>query len=70
MVLGVCLSQCQQNCRCIHVKGQLFYIHSLFKINPSNYELQIKETGVSADQCSDTRDSLKIRKIDQLHSRL
>ena len=26
------------------------YIYSLFNLNPSDYELQTKETGVSADQ--------------------
>ena len=36
------------------------YVCSLFKINPSDCELQIKETGVSADQYSEACDSLKI----------
>ena len=42
-------------------------MYSLFNLNPSDYELQTKETGVSADQYSDARDSLK---ISHLNSRL
>ena len=52
-VLATCLPSIQPILRCIHVKGQLFYflnIYSLFNLNPSDYELQTKETGVSADQ--------------------
>ena len=36
--------------RCVRVKGQLFYFLNIFNLNPSDYELQTKETGVSTDQ--------------------
>ena len=49
----VCLQSMQPILHCVRVKGQLFYflnIYCLFNLNPSDYELQTKETGVSADQ--------------------
>ena len=49
----VCLQANQFFVACVRVKGQRFYflnIYSLFNLNPSDYELQAKETGVSADQ--------------------
>ena len=68
-----------QDCGCLHAKNQTSVNLCLgtasqntlvrktskfgFQINPTDCELRTKETGVSADQYSDARDSLKIELV-------
>ena len=61
LILGWSLNQCTFSY--FHAKDQLLWIlktYSLFNLNPSNCELQIKESGVSFQQYCKSCNSLEI----------